>query len=319
MAETAARGLPPGSPFALDDDPAYRRWRAWKLDCAPRRSEDLLVPIGDLAAPTAAELSALTDTLRRANMAIYASPAAQGSEDKRLPMAIGARLGLSRLDANWLADEDGISSITPAAAGDGAPRPDFIPYTKQPIRWHTDGYYNPPERTIRAMILHCVRPASEGGANALLDHEIAYILLRDENPDWVRALSAPDAMTIPARHDAGGEARPAQSGPVFSVDAETGDLHMRYTARTRSIAWKDDVTTSAAVARLAALLDGDARSLPNVFRVRQESGMGLVCNNVLHDRSAFAEVPGAPRRLLFRARYYDRIAPTAGAWRIDPE
>jgi hypothetical protein len=35
--------------------------------------------------------------------------------------------------------------------------------------------------------------------------------------------------------------------------------------------------------------------------------MGLVCNNVLHDRSGFTETPER-RRLLYRARYHDRIA-----------
>jgi hypothetical protein len=34
--------------------------------------------------------------------------------------------------------------------------------------------------------------------------------------------------------------------------------------------------------------------------------MGLVCNNVLHDRSGFTETPER-RRLLYRARYHDRI------------
>jgi hypothetical protein len=34
--------------------------------------------------------------------------------------------------------------------------------------------------------------------------------------------------------------------------------------------------------------------------------MGLLCNNVLHDRSAFSDDPSRPR-LLYRARYLDRI------------
>jgi hypothetical protein len=34
--------------------------------------------------------------------------------------------------------------------------------------------------------------------------------------------------------------------------------------------------------------------------------MGLVSNNVLHDRSGFTEDP-ARRRLLYRARYYERV------------
>lgn len=321
MKDRADLGRLAGSPFDLDGDPqAYARWREWKLDCAPRTAEELMVPIAELSAPTAGELDSLAGVARRCNMAIYVASAPQELADKRLPIALGSRLGLNRLDANWLADEDGISSITPGSKnGDGSPRGDFIPYTTQPIRWHTDGYYNPPERRIRGMVLHCVRPAASGGENALMDHEIAYILLRDENPEWIRALSLPDAMTIPPRLGEAGEARVAQTGPVFSVDADTGDLHMRYTARTRSIAWRSDTVTAAAVARLAALLAGDPASSPYVFRLRQESGMGLVCNNVLHDRAAFsdsgADAGGSPPRLIYRARYYDRIAPTVGAWR----
>jgi hypothetical protein len=35
--------------------------------------------------------------------------------------------------------------------------------------------------------------------------------------------------------------------------------------------------------------------------------MGLVANNVLHDRDAFIDDPQRPR-LLYRARYLDRVA-----------
>ena len=45
------------------------------------------------------------------------------------------------------------------------------------------------------------------------------------------------------RTDEQGIARAAQTGPVFSIDPASGDLHMRYTARTRSIEWKQDATT----------------------------------------------------------------------------
>ena len=40
--------------------------------------------------------------------------------------------------------------------------------------------------------------------------------------------------------------------------------------------------------------------------------MGLLCNNVLHDRSAFTDDPTHPPRLLYRARYLDRIRNTCG-------
>jgi len=35
--------------------------------------------------------------------------------------------------------------------------------------------------------------------------------------------------------------------------------------------------------------------------------LGLLCNNVLHDRTAFTDDPDKPR-LLYRARYLDRLA-----------
>jgi hypothetical protein len=290
-----------GDPFDLDDEASYRRWRARKLATRAQRTDDLIVDVADPASLSGTERTALLQRCARWNMAIYRSP--RRDADKALPRAVGVQLGLQRVDANWLADEDGISSITISDARDE--RGGFIPYTDRPIRWHTDGYYHPPSRGIRAMVLHCVRPAASGGINALLDHELAYIALRDASPRWVRALMAADAMTIPGRDDGTGVARAAQSGPVFSVDPHDGALHMRYTARTRSIAWKDDLATQPAVRLLERHLnDGDN---PFVLRVRLDAGMGLVANNVLHDRSAFIDDPAAPR-LLYRARYLDRIA-----------
>ncbi|WP_298834353.1 TauD/TfdA family dioxygenase [uncultured Piscinibacter sp.] len=287
-----------GNPFDLDDERAWRVWREAKLADAPSGAEALLVEVRDPCALSAAERDALLDRCARFNMAIYRGPA--GEPDAALPRALGRQLGLLRLDANWLADEDGISPIT-VREGAG-PAAAFIPYTNRAIKWHTDGYYHPAERVIRGMLLHCVRPAAGGGANRLLDHELAYLALRDADPAHVRALMAPDAMTIPARTDESGVARAAQSGPVFSVD-EGGRLHMRYTARTRSIEWKDTPATRAAVAALEALLADS----PHVLRVRLEPGMGLVCNNVLHDREAFVDDPLRPR-LLYRARFLDRVA-----------
>jgi alpha-ketoglutarate-dependent taurine dioxygenase len=207
------------------------------------------------------------------------------------------------LDGHWLTDEDGISPLSVRGADEPGARKEFIPYTDKPIRWHTDGYYNPPERTIRGMLLHCVQSAASGGGNQLLDHDIAYILLRDENPEHIRALMAADAMTIPARTDDDGVARPEQSGPVFSVDAG-GFLHMRYTARTKSIAWKDDVATRAAVAALERIL---VQPTPWTLHGRLEPGMGLVCNNVLHDREGFTDT-SEQKRLLYRARYFERVS-----------
>ncbi|MBE0472618.1 TauD/TfdA family dioxygenase [Rhodoferax sp.] len=293
-------------PFDLTQAGAYQRWRDAKLASQPRQAADLIVDVADPRALSASEREALLQRCAVANMAIYRSPVI--TEDKAIPVQLARQLGLHQLDGNWLADEDGISPIAVAApTGD---RPAFIPYTNRPIKWHTDGYYQPETRPIRAMVLHCVRPARQGGETALMNHEMAYVALREANPDWVRALMAPDAMTIPERIDDDGIARPEQAGPVFMVDTTSGQLNMRYTARTRSIVWKDDAATREAVAFLADFLASDSR---HIFRLTLEAGMGLVCNNVLHDRAGFADDPQQPR-LLYRARYLDRLArSTSGA------
>lgn len=291
------------SPFNLDNPDAYLRWREHKLAHAITATDELTVEIKNPRALTAAEHAALLACCRRSNMAIYASRA--DNIDENAVRQLGQQFGLTRMDANWLAGEQGVTRITVCAV-DGL-RNAYIPYTDRAIKWHTDGYYNPPERQVRSMVLHCAQSAGKGGENRLMDHEIAYLMLRDANSDFIRALSAPDAMTIPERTDEQGIARAAQTGPVFSIDPASGDLHMRYTARTRSIEWKQDATTLAAVAMLEILLASDS---PHIHHARLDSGMGLLCNNVLHDRAAFADDGTAPR-LLFRVRYLDRIANTS--------
>lgn len=286
------------SPFDLEDTDAYLRWREHRLAHAIVASDELIVEIADPLHVTQAERAALLHRCQRSNMVIYASHVEM---DEIMLRAFGAQFGLVDLDANWLADKHGISRIT--VSNPDNQRQTYIPYTDRAIKWHTDGYYNPPERQIRGMVLHCAQNAGIGGENRVMDHEIAYILLRDANADFIRALSSPDVMTIPARVDEFDGVREAQTGPVFSIDTQ-GHLHMRYTARTRSIEWKQDATTLAAVAELEQIL---ASTSPHIHQLKMESGMGLLCNNVLHDRSAFTDDTSTPR-LLYRARYLTRVS-----------
>lgn len=292
------------SPYLFSNRDAYRRWREQKLRDYPLAADQLIVEVNDPRALRDSEVRALLRICRKTNMVIYASR--MGDEpDKAIARSLGERFGLRRLDPNMLADDDGITSLSVV---EGKSERGYIPYSDRRLLWHTDGYYNPPQRRIRAMVLHCVRAAMQGGENSLLDHEIVYLLLRDENPEYIKALMRPDAMTIPANTESGSETRAAQSGPVFAVDELTGALHMRYTARARSIEWRQDRATREAVAFLEALLSGDS---PYVFRHRLSAGQGLLCNNVLHNRSAFEDGAGADqKRLIYRARYYDRIAGT---------
>jgi hypothetical protein len=289
--------IPDRGPFSLDDEPAYRRWRAEKLDARPADVDDLLVPVADPLRLSPAERSALLARVARTNLALFAwDPGATAPATLR---AFLGQLGLRRLDHNLEAGEDGVTEIAVRTAGGRT----YVPYTNRPLSWHTDGYYNPPDRQIRAWALYCVRDAAEGGANEVLDHEIAYIRLRDRNPAWIAALMAPDAMAIPANAGEDGTLREAQSGPVFSVDPRDGRLHMRYSARQRNIAWRDDSATREAEEALRVLFSaGDDR----ILRVRLAPGQGVLSNNVLHRREAFSDVPDRPR-LILRARYYDRV------------
>jgi alpha-ketoglutarate-dependent taurine dioxygenase len=289
------------NPFDLDNTAAYTAWRDRKLDRYPEYIADLIVEIRNPRHLTAAEFEALQLRCRKTNLAIYAGPTG-GDPDKEIPGSLGEQFGLTELDRNMGADDDGITALRVL---EGQWRSNYIPYSNHPIHWHTDGYYNPPGRQIRALLLHCVAAAASGGENALLDHEIAYIQLRDADPDYIRALMAPDVMTIPPNREGGQEIRPARSGPVFSVLAD-GSLHMRYTARTRSIEWSPDPLTQAALQILGKLLDS---SSPYIYRATLQPGQGLISNNVLHDRSGFKD-NDAQRRHLYRLRYYQRIAGT---------
>jgi hypothetical protein len=292
-----------GGPFDLNDAQSYAHWRANKLRHFPEHWQALVVDIQNPYDVTALELAQLKTVMARSNMVIYRSDC--WVQDPQLPVRVAQQMGMHQLDANWLADEDGVSHIEVShTPGD---KTDFIPYTTRGLLWHTDGYYHPQDRTIAGMVLHCVRSAKQGGFNQLLDHERVYIALRDENPRWIEALMHPQAMTIPERLEVSGEiARAAQTGAVFSICKQADGnefVHMRYTARTRSIEWREDVNTLQAVERLKTLLD---TSHPWVFQIRLEPGMGLISHNVLHTRSDFVDDPAHPR-LIYRARYLDRV------------
>jgi hypothetical protein len=248
---------------------------------------------------TGAEKSRIARALERANLAIYRTA---GDYDARsMVRALGAQLGLRRLDGNLCADDGNISAIRVAGQrGVG----EYIPYTDKRLNWHTDGYYNAPDAQVRAIVMHCASPAVEGGENGFLDHELAYILLRDENPAYIAALMAGDAMTIPANVQNGRQLRPAHTGPVFSIDAG-GHLHMRYSARARNIEWKADPLVRAAAQRLLNLFESGS---PFILHHRLAAGEGVVSNNVLHCRGAFRDGAASGKtRLLYRARYHDRI------------
>lgn len=287
------------NPLRLDNRQAYQRWRSDKLRAyeAKPRHQPLLLPDGEITAEYYAQI---IQSCAAANLCLYRLPSSCDA-GKGFVKTLGRNIGLNRLDGNLCSDEDNISSIQ--VMGEGR-QTGYIPYTDRQLTWHTDGYYNDVSRTIRAMILHCVRPAKQGGENLLLDHELAYIQLRDESEAYIEAFTQPEVLTIPPNIENGQEIRGAVTGPVFSLDV-SGRLHMRYSARSRNIEWRADAQTQEAVACMKQLLEPNN---PYVITYRMQAGEGIIANNILHNRTAFedAEAP-SEQRLLYRARYYDRV------------
>lgn len=276
---------------------SYEKWRKSRLGNYPCSVEKLRVDIAGLHNLSGAERASIGAVVRQFNMCIYRC---RDPESDRLAVReFAAALGLNRPDLHLCANDDGVSELSVAQEG---VRNDYVPYSNRGLSWHTDGYYNTPAHRVRSVVLHCVVDAASGGENALLDPDIAYIRLRDEDPRFIDAFEHPRCMTIPANEGVQGEIRPEVTGPVFSYE-QNGDIHMRYSARKKNIRWRDDALTRAAREFLGALL---AEGGGPVFRYRLQPGEGLISNNVLHNRTAFKDGAGSGR-LLYRARFFDRI------------
>jgi len=287
----------------LSTGSAYDSWRSLKLGLAEQALELAPVAVENIANPSESERREIILRCRMNNYAHYATSADSRDPDRtRYDLrAFAAAFGLKIAEAHRSAEEAGIVALRVSADPD---RRGYIPYSTRPMNWHTDGYYNAPEDRIDGFVLHCVEQALAGGSNQLLDPEIAYIRLRDENPAYVEALMHPQAMSIPANEEPDGTIRPVSTGPVF-YPAANGRLQMRYTARTRSIEWRDDPLTREASEFLRLhLQQGD----PLALSVRLEPGQGILNNNILHNRTGFEDGQGVHNvRVVYRVRFRNRV------------
>jgi len=290
----------PGT-FKLVNNHDYREWREQKLSLYPKHKEQLVVNISSLESITDEQLNLLSDNCAIANMAVY--QCAEQKVNTSILRNFASKFGLHQIDHHLCTEDDGVSKLSVA---DNDLKEEFIPYSNRAIGWHTDGYYNDVSQRILSLLLHCEQPAIEGGENSLIDHEMIYILLRDINTDYIDVLMQPDCMTIPAYAGNNGQHRPQRTGPVFLIEQSTGKLHMRYTARKKNIIWKSEPLLQKAITILTEILN-DAKT--PVFQHRLLAGQGLISNNVLHTRTGFIDQP-EQRRLLYRARFLDRIAGT---------
>jgi len=286
------------TPFLLENDIDYRQWREHKLAHYPTRLEQILVDIKDPFNLSSSEITLLQTIYHQTNFALYRT--SKWDDNQQIPLHLGKAFGLKDLDLNWLGESNGLTKIS---VSDDTTKQAYIPYTTRPIKWHTDGYYNSPQQQISGMTLHCVDAAQDGGINGLLDPEILYIHLRDKDPAFINALMQSDAMTIPPRLNEQGEVeREIYQGAVFSI-SNNGNLHMRYSQRTHNIEWKNTPDLQDALSYINQFFSSGT---PYIFHYQLQSGMGILTNNVLHDRSSFTQDPNQPR-LLYRGRYLNRL------------
>lgn len=283
------------------DSTAIPRW------CDARREAHLTggagrwIEIGDPFRLRPAERDAIASQCARFNLALYRF--ARAGSDHDAVSAFAGALGLRHRDRTLGADRRGIASVRVTRNTRG---PEMIPFTARALNWHTDGYYNAPGRPVRAVVMHCAAPAASGGENTLLDPDLVYAAVHERDPALVEALAHPCAMTIPPHEADGILLRPARTGPVFRFLDDSPRLHTRYTMRTRSIQWRSTPATARAV---TALEETIASLSAHHVQVRLEAGEGVICNNVLHRRSAFVD-GGAKnsRRMVLRIRSHDPVA-----------
>ena len=281
----------------------YELWREKKLSDRARASQNKIVVLDNFPNLHPSDASQILTQCDAHNFAIYQVNETNSEKGLRPSLIAFCRsLGLKRTENNRSQASDGIVSIQveKQAIGSG-----YIPYSDKSLSWHSDGYYNAPSKRIMGMVLHCVRDAIEGGINEFLDHEIAYIRLRDANPAYVTALMHNEAMTIPENTDQRSDYRAPSIGPVFFWDENSGRLQMRYSARSRNIIWRDDAVTTKARAMLNEIMADDPMIVRHKLRPRQ----GIISNNILHNRTQFTnrDDQSSSSRLLYRIRYLDAV------------
>jgi len=291
------------SNWNLSSKQSYKLWRKEKLRQAQQRLKAPIIEIKDIANISESEKKAILASCKKTNMAIYQSAKITSPNETRIALRNFAQsFNLEIAEKHRSAGENGIVAITPSNAKG---QKGYMPYSNRPMNWHTDGYYNAPNEQIRAMVLHCVIPSTDGGKSQFFDNDIAYIRLRDHNPDFIKALMHEQAMSIPENREENGNIRPISIGPVFSFDEKDENLIMRYTARVKSIIWRDDEITKQAVAFLQNLLETGDEFMQSLTL---KAGQGVLCNNSLHNRTGFNDKSeDENKRMLFRVRFHNRI------------
>jgi len=287
------------SPYLLENEIAYQQWRNHKLEIRAQTRPTQVFSLNARGLLADAQLADVRQQVDAYNFIIFETQDANFGKHEFL--ALNRQFGLRDLDTNLGADDDKVTALHVVSESDR--RAQYIPYTNRAMNWHTDGYYNPHGRRINAFALYCVNQSARGGGNYLFDHEMMYLLIRDQSTELLEALMHDDLMRIPANVQDNQVVRDEESGPVFSLQPRSCALNMRYTSRPHNIVWKSDKCSQRALNLVREILmQGEA-----MIEIRLHAGQGIICNNILHGRQAFQDDPEGPARLVYRARYHDAI------------
>lgn len=294
---------PPVPVLEMNED-QYQAWSQARLAVPFPEPGQNTVHIANPSALTDNERAGILNLVSTHNFVIY-----QVNDDYPVEATTISRmcrqLSLARAIPNPGADDNCVTEITCnsnlSTPGTGK---NYIPYTNKALNWHTDGYYNHEGLKVRSFVLHCRHAAADGGLTTLLDSEIAYILVREQNPAWAAALCQPGLFTIPENIVDGLVLRDAYSGTVFSTDPETGRLYTRFSQRKRNMQWVEDKKVRQALDAFNQILGGDN---PWKMTFQMQPGQGILCNNILHNRSAYEDSDPDSPRLLYRIRFADAI------------
>ena len=266
----------------------FLRWAEEKEKNIPQNSDGILVNIHDINNVKTSEIDKIKETIYKCNSCIYSSKIALKSNTNLLKFV--ELVGMKTYDCNNIESNE-ISTITPLQNS----KINYIPYTDKSLNWHTDGYYD--KKSIFSWLLHCVNPATQGGENYLLDHELVlreYVLRNDD----INNLMAEDALTIPESKDT---SRSEISTYIFSFKNKYKKLHMRFSMR------KDNIGTSAkagdAIIKLKEIIENDCAKYSLTYKLQKNEG--IITNNILHGRKAFKD--DKVKRKLLRIRSYERL------------
>ena len=266
----------------------FLRWAEEKERNIPHNIDGIVVNIHDINNVKISEIAKIKETINKCNSCIYSSKIALKSNTNLLKFV--ESIGMRTYDRNNIESNE-ISTITPLENN----KINYIPYTDKSLNWHTDGYYD--KKSIFSWLLHCVHPATHGGENYLLDHELAlreYVLRYDD----INNLMSEDALTIPESKDT---SRSEISTYIFSIKNQYKKLHMRFSMR------KDNIGTSPkagdAVTKLKQIIENDCAKYSLTYKLQKNEG--IITNNILHGRKAFKD--DKVKRKLLRIRSYERL------------